>query len=445
MIRRLERTSTTLLASAPRRDSPGPVSERAIEDVTLGRARATFPPMLTVPPTTLRALLPSGAALGISEVVARLERAGVRLTPCAQASCRWVLRGQLGEREVAVALRPSHGLPAHVAHGATHDEPFGADEAACADYELAFESTLGERPLEDYHALIRLVAAAAPELSLLVDDSSFAVRFPEWVFETAETNAPPSPRVLYSVHAVRKDGRTWVHTHGLVRAGAIELEMLDVPESALSCLAPLVHAVAAQWIEQGPPCPGERFEAGRELELAWAPWPKALSKHAPRGPGGETDRDDAHAQPAGVLYVPVKSLARTHWRCPSTLAPVLENDPLLYVSRMETERMATLAKERWSLFEAALRRHREARGYRFLVKLGYEGEGANADQREHLWAEVHDAHDDVLDATIACRPRLVPLQQGQRSTHDLARVTDWLVVTPHGNVGPDDAIALDED
>lgn len=424
------------------------MSERAASDVTLGHARATFPPMLTVPPTTLRALLPAGAGLGVSEVVARLERAGVRLSPCAEASCRWVLRGKLGTRPVAVALRPSRGLPTHAtSHGScsSHGECLGAEEAACADFELAFESTLGERPLEDYHALVRLVASAAPELVLFVDDASCAVRFPDWVFETAETNAPPSPRALYSVHAVRKDGRAWIHTHGLVRAGAIELEMLDVPESALSCLAPLVHAVAAQWIEQGPPCPGERFEAGRELELAWAPWPKALSKHAPRGAGGERDRDDTHAQPGGVLYVPVKGIARTHWRCPSTLAPVLENDPLLYVSRLETDRMATLAKERWSLFESALLRHRDAGGYRFLVKLGYEGEGAHADQREHLWAEVHAANGESLDATIACRPRLVPLKQGERGSHDVARVTDWLVVTPHGNVGPDDAIALDED
>ena len=81
------------------------MSERAIEDVTLGRARATFPPMLTVPATTLRALLPSGAALGISEVVARLERAGVRLTPCAQASCRWILRAASERRKKSKGAR----------------------------------------------------------------------------------------------------------------------------------------------------------------------------------------------------------------------------------------------------------------------------------------------------------------------------------------------------
>ncbi|MEZ4253475.1 MAG: DUF4026 domain-containing protein [Polyangiales bacterium] len=400
--------------------------------------------MLEVPVTTLRALLPSGAAPGVSAVASRLRDAGLQLSPDVGASCRWCLRGELPRGEgmpglaVAVTLRPCRGLP-------PHSEGLGAEEAAAADFELDVEARLGVDPLADYHALLRVTAAVAPDLVLMVDEGSSAVRFPEWVHETAETAAPPSPRVLYTVHAVRRNGRAWVHTHGLVRAGAIELEMLDVPEEALSCLAPLVHAVAAQWLEQGPPCPGEKFEAGRDLELAWAPWPKAIAKVPPVGAGGSDDRDDVHAQPAGVLFVPVKGLARTHWRCPSSLAPVLQNDPLLYVSQMETERMAALAKERWGLFAQCLARHVDEPDYRFLVKLGYEGEGEHVGQREHLWAEVHEARDHVLEATVACRPRLVSLAQGERGEHEVARVTDWLVVTPHGNVGPDDAVALEED
>jgi hypothetical protein len=112
---------------------------------------------------------------------------------------------------------------------------------------------------------------------------------------------------------------------------------------------------------------------------------------------------------------------------------------------METERMATLAKERWPLFARAIAKHAGEPEYRFLVKLGYEGEGEHRDQREHLWADAHAIEGESVDATIACRPRLVSLQQGERGAHPITRVTDWLVVTPHGNVGPDDAIALDED
>ncbi|MCB9622802.1 MAG: DUF4026 domain-containing protein [Sandaracinus sp.] len=253
--------------------------------------------MLEVPVTTLRALLPSGAAPGVSAVASRLRDAGLQLSPDVGASCRWCLRGELPRGEgmpglaVAVTLRPCRGLP-------PHSEGLGAEEAAAADFELDVEARLGVDPLADYHALLRVTAAVAPDLVLMVDEGSSAVRFPEWVHETAETAAPPSPRVLYTVHAVRRNGRAWVHTHGLVRAGAIELEMLDVPEEALSCLAPLVHAVAAQWLEQGPPCPGEKFEAGRDLELAWAPWPKANREGAP-GRGRRFGRPRRRPRAAG--------------------------------------------------------------------------------------------------------------------------------------------------
>lgn len=399
--------------------------------------------MVPIPPTLLRALLPPGAAPSVSRVAARLEAAGLRLSPDVGQSCRWCLRGVLDRAddtpfEVSVSLRPSGGLPAH-------GDQVGAEEAESADYELAIAGTLGARPLDDYHALVGLTHAAAPELALLCDDASGVSRFPEWVRETAELDAPPSPRALYAVHVVRRDGKAWVHTHGLGRAGSIEVELLDVPTEAVDCLGPLVHAVAGQWLEQGPPCPGERFEAGRDLELTWAPWPKAIGAAPPTGAGGESDRDDVHARPGGVLFVPERGFARTRWRCPSSLSAILRDDPLLYVSQLETARMRALARARWGLFAAALERHRETPGYRFLVKLGYEGQGAHADQREHLWAEVHESDPKTLVATIACRPRLVPLQSGERGAHAVERVTDWLVVTPHGNIGPDDAIALEED
>ncbi|MBX3248038.1 MAG: DUF4026 domain-containing protein [Myxococcales bacterium] len=393
------------------------------------------------PSTCLRALLPRGHVPSVSEVASRLEGAGVRLRPAAGGTCRWSLEGAVpaGARElpVRVRLRPSAGVPAHLAEG----RPHVAAEAEGVEFELIVEATIGAAPAHEYHALLKVVAAAAPEARLFVDDAAYTARFPAWVEAAARSAAPPSPRALYTVHAVEADGRVWIHTHGLCRCGAIELEMLDVPADAADCLAPLVHAVAAQWMEQGPPCPGQTFAAGRDLELAWAPWPKALSKLAPAGPGGERDRDPLHAVPAGVLYVPERGLARTRWRCPSTLAPALRADPLLYVSETETERMRLLAQERWPTFVAALAAHRGEEDWRFLVKLAFEAEGG---RREHLWAEAHAADAEAVDVTLLSAPRLVALEPGARAAHPTHRLSDWLVITPHGDVGPDDAIALED-
>jgi hypothetical protein len=399
--------------------------------------------MAPIPSTLLRALLPPRVAPSVSRIAARLEAAEVGLSPDVGLSCRWCLRGVVDRAdgpplEVSVSLRPSRGLP-------DHGGRVGAEEAESSDYELAIACDLGDRPLHDYHTLVRIAHAAAPDLALLCDDASGLSRFPAWVRETAALDAPPSPRALYAVHAVHRDGKAWVHTHGLGRAGALEVELLDIPTEAVDCLDPLIHAVAAQWLDDGPPRAGERCEAGRELELVWLPWSKAIATAPPTGAGGESDRDEAHTRPGGVLFVPERGFARTRWRCPSSLRAVLRDDPLLYVSQLETARMSALARARWGLFTKALARHRQTPGYRFLVKLGYEGQGPHADQREHLWAEVHESDPETLVATIACRPRLVPLQSGERGAHAVERVTDWLVVTPHGHVGPDDAIALDED
>lgn len=404
------------------------------------------------PPTCLRALLPRGVALSVSEVAARLEAAGVRLRPTAGKACRWSLEGVVTparpgrhaeadatppELPLRVRLRPSAGVPAHLTEG----RPHVAAEAADVEFELTVEATLGVAPVHEYHALLKVLAAAAPETCLVVDDASYTTRFPAWLEDVASSSAPPSPRALYSVHALESHGRVWVHTHGLCRCGAIELEMLDVPADTVDCLAPLVHAIAVQWIEQGPPCPGQTFAAGRDLELAWAPWPKAVSKLKPVGPGGAADRDDLHAVPAGVLFVPERGLARTKWRCPSALAPALRADPLLYVSETETERMHLLAQERWPAFVASLARHVGEPDWRFLVKLAFETDDG---LREHLWAEAHAADAETVDVTLISTPRLVPLEAGARATYPIARLSDWLVATPHGDVPPDDAAALDD-
>ena len=72
-----------------------------------------------------------------------------------------------------------------------------------------------------------------------------------------------------------------------------------------------------------------------------------------------------------------------------------------------------------------------------VAKLGYEVEGGDAEEREHLWFEVHDIAGDAIDATLMNKPFRVPgLTVGERRQHDLARLTDWTIMSPEGQMTP---------
>jgi len=392
------------------------------------------------PASIVRALLPGGIDLGITEACARLRSVeGVECSPCGEPpeGARWAMRAELDGQPLRAWLEPTGAIDGILAHGRVGllSEAEVA-EAKDSDFCVVVSMRFGDQPLWDYRTQLEVLGALAPEASLVVDANACAVRPAAWLQEVRRTQTPPSPTSLYSVHCVGDDdGPLWMHTHGLRRCGAIELELLDVPHVGLRPMAQLMEAVAAMFIELGPPPPGESFCAGKDLDLYWTPWKKALAKRRVKGPGGDDDRDRLHGGESGVLWMPKKK----GWRkgcCPSAYLPVLEGNPMLYVSNMETERMALLAAERLPRFIAAMAKKAGEEGWRFLVKLGYEvdeGEG-----REHLWFDVHGVEGDEVDATLLNAPYYVgALKEGARSRHDLHRLSDWIICSPEGSYNPD--------
>lgn len=324
--------------------------------------------------------------------------------------------------------------------GVTPEEHAAARRSA---WTIGVSTTFAGRPLRDYHRQIRVLAAAAPEAVLAMDLPACRPHPASWLRESAASAVPPSPQSLFVIHAVfdekNEKGPVWMHTHGLRRCGSIELEMMDVTREDAGTLATLVHTVAAMFIEQGPAPPDRPFQAGQGFDLLWLPWEEGLKKIGGRAAGGADDRDEAHTGPSGLLFVPSKGLLGRRYKSPAAHVPALEENPLLYVSRMETERMAILAQDRWTSFVELQRSHGAQADWAFLVKLGYPVDGAENDaDREHLWFEVHHIHGNDLEATLTNEPYAVSaLHKDDRGRHPLSFMTDWAIFNPMGHFTPD--------
>jgi hypothetical protein len=320
-----------------------------------------------------------------------------------------------------------------------------------ADQEAAKESrfyvgvsvTFGDNPLRDFHRQIRILAAAAPDAVMVMDLAACRPHPPGWLKEASASSVPPSPQNLYVIHSVyeKDDSRSpvWMHTHGLRRCGSIELEVMGVTSAQAAPLARLINTVAAMFVEQGPCPPDTPFEGGRRLNLVWLPWEEGIRKVKGATLGGSEDRDSTHTLPSGILFVPRRGLFGRRYASPARHVSTLEGNPLLYVSRMETDRMALLAQDRLGEFADLQRRYGASPEWMFLVKLGYPIDGAPSEgDREHLWFQVHEIRGRVVDATLTNEPYgIARLKKGDRRGHPLDLLSDWAILNRTGQYSPD--------
>lgn len=321
--------------------------------------------------------------------------------------------------------------------------PAEHEAAKKSRFTIGVSTVFSGQPLRDFHRQLRVLAAAAPEAVLAMDVPACRPHPASWLRDAAASVVPPSPTSLFVIHAVYdekdKSSPVWMHTHGLRRCGSIELEIMDVSRDDAGTLATLVNTVAAMFIEKGPSPPDRPFQAGKGLDLLWLPWEEGLKKVETKSSGRLDDRDEAHAGPSGLLFVPSKGLFGRRYKSPAAHVPTLAENPLLYVSRMETERMALLAQDRWPDFAKLQLEHGAHDDWAFLVKLGYPVDGAENDaDREHLWFQVHGVKGHDLDATLTNEPYAVStLKKDQRGTYPLSMMSDWAILNPMGHFTPD--------
>lgn len=402
-------------------------------------------------PSVVEAPLPATAPThGVSAVLDRLSAAGLPLADLGPAApsvegADWQVDAVWDDGELRLPLRiysvesDHHFVDVHLTLGNLDEEEAAAlqDCARAVGVEADFDV---DRPLDSFHAQLRVLDALAPETLGLVDRSACVVRKAGWLADAARAGVPPHPNTLYTIHQVVPESDTapcWLHTHGLHRCGVIELDILDAPRDEAGLMGQLLNTTAGMLLDRGVPDPDDPFVVGLDMELAWLDPATALRKlPRPRGGGGREDRDDIHSDDRGVLVVKQKGMLwGFRYRSPAIFLPTLQNHPILYVSDLETSRRTALAHERLGLYLDLFARFADEEFAVFLVKLGLD---TPSGVREHPWFELHGVDGDAFDATCTNEPRDIPdLAQGQRGRFPIAAMSDFTLLGPFGQVGPD--------
>ena len=415
-----------------------------------------------IPPSWVVAQLPPEQACpGVTEILEFLRAADLPLAEARPAhkpsvpNARWELEIHLetglvegaDEQELRLWVVPSEALDElHLDWAQLSDAEKAL--ASRSRWSLGSSTDFGEFPLFDFHRQLQVLLTAAPSAPVFFDVTACRAHAAVWVQEAAHSDIPPPPLSLYAIHAVYpepgKRRGTWLHTHGLVRCGVPELEMLDTAQDAVGSCGLLINTVAAMVLEGGMPEPATAFQPGAHMDLVWLPWQQGLARLKRGRVGGPADRDEYHASTSAILFAPVRRWFLRHLVSPTIYREILEGNPLLYVSTMETNRMAALARDRLDRFASIFDDNAGLDDWVFLVKLGYPVDGAEEeDDREHLWFEVHHLAGSKCEATLLNEPYSIgAMHEGERSHHDLGLLTDWQILSPYGRYSADTVVHL---
>jgi hypothetical protein len=233
----------------------------------------------------------------------------------------------------------------------------------------------------------------------------------------------------------------WLHSHGLAELGRFDLDIVAPhPEFVEHCADP-IRAIATMILD-GEVGPDQgRFTFGHPGGDARLVPAATFMREA--DPAMASLRDaDSHHEHRSVLCEPVGRRVLGFGRGDRPEPIQFARRPpaeqfVIYFPTATTTLMAERARATTAVLRDLMREFAEFEVVAF-VKLGYPTEDGG---REHLWFAAHEIGKETVDATLENKPIAVDLEPGVRAERPLELLSDWMLLTPAGQVTPRSQIA----
>ena len=312
----------------------------------------------------------------------------------------------------------------------------------------------GNDALDSFHLQLKVMQAVVEKPSVVADFMPFRLLSGKWAKVTAESEIPPAPTYLYTIHGAYDELENgekvyWLHTHGLHRCGSVELEMLNV-KSGIEQLNSALDMIVNAFIKPDYRSPeNHEFNIGYDgldITFCWKRWEDVVKDYPANIPGGYDERqpENENYEPSGVLLAVQEGITLT----PEVYATTIADNPIFFISDQETERMSALAYQRFGSYKKAFKEHfdPEADGdnyWRFLVKLGFDVDHEMS--KEHIWFDVYDINENnEMLAVCLNRPYAVEgLNEGDEGLYPQEMITDWLIYSPTMTFTSDNIYIID--
>jgi uncharacterized protein YegJ (DUF2314 family) len=110
-----------------------------------------------------------------------------------------------------------------------------------------------------------------------------------------------------------------------------------------------------------------------------------------------------------------------------------------------TKRQATLAKNGWEMLLTAAEQIGESEHAMCMVQVPWTNTEDENSPNEYLWFRITHVETPKVIGTLAHAPRFATsLPEGHEESLSVDDITDWVVMTPVGPMGPSDSDAIAE-
>lgn len=325
-------------------------------------------------------------------------------------------------------------------------------------------------PQKSYHLQLKLIYAMIPEMTALYDKDAFIILNRKWVELAVKSELLPSIESLYNVHAVNDGAQVWLHTHGLSRCNLHELEILgsnvddfNTHYSLLSCYAGVLVNEYIKSLDSKESIQDDFndfseevfnigvFSDGEPIVAFSMPWEEAMRYYPKNIIGSYDERKDNHMSDSNVifLYGSEEDMIKNRPRKIGEFSDKLNDNPMFFVSDIETERMSALAKERFYYIERLMKEKPvNVENFEILVKLGLptldENGDLDYDNREHIWFELLSFEGEKFKARLIQEPYYIPdIHEGDEGLYSVSDVTDWNIYIDNKAITPETVYCLD--
>lgn len=305
-----------------------------------------------------------------------------------------------------------------------------------------------------YHLQLKLSCAMVPDMLAIMDESAEKMLCARWVSLAAKSTATPGPEALFIAQSVvGEKGEVWLHTHGLCRCGLSELEILCSNKEHVNEHYRVLSAFASMLLDKDSEfIPGQDYriigqlESGEPIVVTYLPWTEGLKEYPVNVLGGISDREDGHNSRTGLVFA-YSSQENADSRIVTKITEFDERwgeNPLFLFSNEETERMKSIAIERFGFVKKAFE---EGTAEVILIKVGLlvdPGEsGEQSDEHEHIWFELLGFTGEKFRAKLTQEPYNVSsMHEGDEGEYTVDDVTDWIIYTKEASIQPDRAYLL---
>ena len=304
-----------------------------------------------------------------------------------------------------------------------------------------------ENPQQDVMVQLAVLDAVAGECYAVLDAVSSFIFGGTWLAEMALSYTPHNPDISYIIHAIspadeNAENDYWLHTHGLLKYGLPELEILRGNRDSLYIYQAIIQTLAVQLIDKPQNWLEDKLLVAHSQDtsifISMKPWQQAVDsdllvqktgffrKKAMPFNGDINDRDDIHSQPAMVLFANIDDQVK-----PITdYGKLLSDDSHImnYLPDSETERMSALAQEKLPILQQCFRLNPPAENQEWGYIMKFMCESEQTEACEHMWFELLEIGENEAKAQLMNDPFDIPeMQKDEIYTLPLTQMTDWII------------------